>query len=157
MRHRSFWQTLEQGLVTPGSSIPTLIAMSTDPLPSIRIRIENLIKDIDTKYTGMIASKAIPGVRMAFRLQTEIRKNVKDLIRGLRQCDSQALASNNSTEREIPKMSNDIQALLSGLYASIRTNRQQRRSFLSAILRLFSENNKVKLEIENISFIIKGE
>lgn len=49
------WQTLEQGLVTPGSSIPTLIAMSTDPLPSIRIRIENLIKDIDSKYTGMIA------------------------------------------------------------------------------------------------------
>lgn len=49
------WQTLEQGLVTPGSSIPTLIAMSTDSLSSIRIRIESLIKDIDTKYTGMIA------------------------------------------------------------------------------------------------------
>ena len=48
-------QTLEQGLVTPGSSIPTLMAMSTDPLPVIRIKIENLIRDIDTKYSGMIA------------------------------------------------------------------------------------------------------
>ena len=43
------WQTLQQGLVTPGSAIPTLIAMCTDPLPNVRVRIEQLIKDIDTK------------------------------------------------------------------------------------------------------------
>lgn len=49
------WQTLEQGLVTPGSSIPTLIAMSTDPIQNVRIKIANLIKDIDTKYSGMVA------------------------------------------------------------------------------------------------------
>jgi hypothetical protein len=47
-------QTLEQGLVTPGSSIPTLIAMSTDPLAVIRSRIEHLIRDMNTKYKGLI-------------------------------------------------------------------------------------------------------
>lgn len=57
----------------------------------------------------------------------------------------------DTVEREIPKMSNDIQAQLSGLYSSIRTNRQQRRSFLSSILRLFSENFK---DVSNWFFLI---
>lgn len=46
--------TLSQGLVTPGSSIPTLIAMSTDSIPGIRNKVENMLKDIDTKYSGMV-------------------------------------------------------------------------------------------------------
>lgn len=46
--------TLSQGLVTPGSSIPTLIAMSTDPLTKIRNKVENMLKDIDSKYAGMV-------------------------------------------------------------------------------------------------------
>lgn len=49
------WQTLEQGLVTPGLSIPTLIAMTTDSISGTRVRIENLIKEIDSKYSGMIS------------------------------------------------------------------------------------------------------
>lgn len=49
------WQTLSRGLIMPGSSIPTLIAMSTDILPNIRLKIEALIKDIEIKYPGIIA------------------------------------------------------------------------------------------------------
>jgi len=45
---------LEQGLVTPGSSIPTLIAMSTDYLSQIRIGVDILIRDMNTKYKGLI-------------------------------------------------------------------------------------------------------
>lgn len=52
-------------------------------------------------------------------------------------------------------LSNDVQSLLMGLYVGIRTNRQQRRSFLSAILRLFSENMKeVKFIKFNINYIL---
>lgn len=48
----------------------------------------------------------------------------------------------------VPKMTNDGQAILSGLYQSLRVNRQQRRSFLSAVLRLFSEDcREVNLNI----------
>jgi len=46
--------TLQQGLVTPGSSIPTLISMSTDLLPNVRTKVENLLKEIDQKYAGMV-------------------------------------------------------------------------------------------------------
>lgn len=46
--------TLGQGLVTPGSSIPTLIAMSTDSIAAIRNKVGNLLKDIDSKYAGMV-------------------------------------------------------------------------------------------------------
>lgn len=49
------WQTLYRGLIMPGSAIPTLIAMSTDTLPTIRLKIESLIKDIEVKYPGIIA------------------------------------------------------------------------------------------------------
>lgn len=48
------WGTLSQGLVTPGSSIAVLIAMSTDSLLVIRNKVEGLIKDIDSKYQGMV-------------------------------------------------------------------------------------------------------
>lgn len=41
--------------MTPGSSIPTLIAMSTDPIAAVRVRISNLIKETDAKYAGMVA------------------------------------------------------------------------------------------------------
>uniref|UniRef100_A0A915D8C6 Nipped-B protein n=1 Tax=Ditylenchus dipsaci TaxID=166011 RepID=A0A915D8C6_9BILA len=126
------WQTLEQGLVTPGSSIPTLMAMSTDPLPVVRIKIENLIKDIDTKYSGMVAAKTTPGVQIGIRLAAESVLGVNDKTR-------------------LPKMSNDAQSLLSGLYVGIRTNRQQRRSFLTAMLRFFEEN--AKLEVEDWIFV----
>lgn len=51
------WQTLSRGLIMPASAIPTLIAMSTDTLPSIRLKIEALVKDIEIKYPGIIAVK----------------------------------------------------------------------------------------------------
>lgn len=80
---------------------------------------------------------------MAFRLHKKIyadiqpRQEEKNLpvasIRGVRS------ASDLLTDLTL---SNDVQSLLMGLYVGIRTNRQQRRSFLSAILRLFSENIK---------------
>uniref|UniRef100_A0A914CW65 Nipped-B protein n=1 Tax=Acrobeloides nanus TaxID=290746 RepID=A0A914CW65_9BILA len=145
------WQTLQQGLVTPGSSIPTLISMSTDSLPNIRTKVENLLKEIDTKYAGMVPSKAVIGVRMSFRLQKYIKRDSNKIIRGIRQCEHSAGATLD--QNGLPKSVNDGQAILGGLYSMLRMNRQQRRSFLSALLRLFSENSTEKLGLEEWVFV----
>uniref|UniRef100_A0A0N5A0L1 Nipped-B protein n=1 Tax=Parastrongyloides trichosuri TaxID=131310 RepID=A0A0N5A0L1_PARTI len=146
------WQTLQQGLVTPGSSIPTLIAMSTDPQIKIRYRIENVLKEIDSKYTGMIPSKSVLGIRMASKLHNMLKKVLKhNVLRGIRSCDQVGQITLN--EYNIPKNTDDAAAMLSGLYSLLRTNRQQRRSFLSSTLRLFSEASKEKLSLEEWIFV----
>lgn len=40
------------------------------------------------------------------------------------------------------KMSKEVQATLSGLYNSFRSNKQRRKTFLESLLRLFSDNQK---------------
>lgn len=127
------FQTQSQGLLTPGSAIPILIAMCTDRVPAIRNRIESLVKEIDAKYSGMVSSKAIMGVRQSFLLQTVIRKETNEVIRGIRPID---LRPTN----DLPTASNDVQSVLNGLYSCIRNNRQQRRNFLGSALRLFAEH-----------------
>ncbi|KAF8362930.1 pqn-85 [Pristionchus pacificus] len=138
------WQTLSQGLVTPGSSIHVLIAMSTDPIPAIRHKVESLVKDIDNKYQGMVQSKAVQGVRSAFTLQKRVREDVNSFVRGIRAVEQSAMSSGKAVSMVYgaPKNSNDGQALLSGLYQSLRGNKQQRRSLVNSMLRLFTEDTK---------------
>ncbi|KAK6104387.1 Sister chromatid cohesion C-terminus family protein [Brugia pahangi] len=149
--------TLSQGLVTPGSSIPTLIAMSTDRNTLIRNKVENILRDIDSKYAGMVPSKAVAGIRCSFRLHMIIKKDPECVLRGIRVCDQAVTAAgsidNLKLVNGVPKMTNDGQALLSGLYQNLRGNRQQRRSFLSSILRLFSEDSREKLTLEEWLFV----
>ncbi|KIH55417.1 hypothetical protein ANCDUO_14426 [Ancylostoma duodenale] len=91
--------TYTQGLVTPGTSIATLIAMTTDPLPIVRNRVEAMLRDIDAKYAGMIQSTATQGVRKAYQLQLHIRGTSSDgtqrAIRGIRACDVSPYATTN--------------------------------------------------------------
>ncbi|KHN74356.1 Nipped-B-like protein pqn-85 [Toxocara canis] len=135
--------TLSQGLVTPGASIPTLIAMSTDRIPAIRNKVENMLKDIDSKYAGMVPSKAVSGIRCSFRLQRHLKRDQGTPLRGIRACDPSAASGAKGTavrmQHGVPKMTNEGQAILSGLYQSLRVNRQQRRSFLSSVLRKVQE------------------
>ncbi|EFO84478.1 CRE-PQN-85 protein [Caenorhabditis remanei] len=127
------WLTLNQGLVTPGASIPTLIAMITDPVEIIRNRIDILLKEIDSKYSGMVQSKAMLGVRLAFKLHQKL--HIHKFVRGFRFCDFHL----NTHPGALPEKTHDGMAVLSGLYQSLRTNRQQRRSFLQSMVKLFSE------------------
>lgn len=130
------WLTLNQGLVTPGASIPTLIAMTTDPVEMIRNRIDILLKEIDSKYSGMVQSKAMLGVRLAYSLHYKLRVHAQqNFVRGFRFCDFHL----NTLPNALPDKTHDGMAVLSGLYQSLRTNRQQRRSFLTAVVKLFSE------------------
>ncbi|KAJ1354545.1 hypothetical protein KIN20_011525 [Parelaphostrongylus tenuis] len=152
--------TYTQGLVTPGTSIATLIAMTTDPLTIVRNRVEAMLKDIDAKYSGMIQSTAAQGVRKAYQLQVQIRGGVsgdnEKVIRGIRACDSSPCGTSNvriDPSTSLPRYSNDGQAVLSGLYQRLRTNRQQRRSFLTTVLRLFSEDSREKLRLNEWIFV----
>ncbi|WKX93369.1 hypothetical protein Q1695_010984 [Nippostrongylus brasiliensis] len=151
--------TYTQGLVTPGTSIATLIAMTTDPLPIVRSRVEGMLKDIDAKYAGMIQSTATQGVRKAYQLQLQIRGNSDEnshFIRGIRACDVSPYSTGTARIDQstgLPRHSNDGQAVLSGLYQRLRTNRQHRRSFLTSVLRLFSEDSREKLRLEEWVFV----
>ncbi|CEF70691.1 Nipped-B-like protein [Strongyloides ratti] len=118
------WQTLQQGLVTPGSSIPTLIAMTTDPQIKIRYRIENVLKEIDSKYTGMIPSKSVLGIRMASKLHIMLKKVYKNsILRGIRSCDQVGQITLN--EYNIPKNTDDAAAKLSGLYTLLQASKEK--------------------------------
>ncbi|CAK5081945.1 unnamed protein product [Meloidogyne enterolobii] len=147
-------QTLEQGLVTPGSSIPTLIAMSTDYLSQIRIGVDILIRDMNTKYKGLILSKAVAGIRLSFELQKKIRNNARKIIRGFRANDNPLNSNRASTNSEkLLTHSIDVTALLSIFYINVRANRQNRRTFLSSLLKIFSEENSDKTEQEEWLFL----
>uniref|UniRef100_A0A0N4V606 Nipped-B protein n=1 Tax=Enterobius vermicularis TaxID=51028 RepID=A0A0N4V606_ENTVE len=145
--------TLNQGLVTPGSSIPTLIAMTTDSIPALRNKVDNVLRNIDAKYSGMVPSKAIPGIRCSFRLQKLLKKEPSMSLRGIRAVEQPPGAGKIKLQDGLPKMTNDGQAILSGLYQGLRSNRQQRRSFLSSVLRLFSEDCREKLSLEEWIFL----
>ncbi|PIC49770.1 hypothetical protein B9Z55_008270 [Caenorhabditis nigoni] len=133
------WLTLNQGLVTPGASIPTLIAMITDPVETIRNRIDILLKEIDSKYSGMVQSKAMQGVRLAYKLHQKLHLHAKThkYVRGFRFCDFHL----NTKPEALPEKTHDGMAVLSGLYQSLRTNRQTRRSFVQMVVKLFSDGD----------------
>ncbi|KAK0394945.1 hypothetical protein QR680_001025 [Steinernema hermaphroditum] len=147
------FMTLGQGLVTPGSSIPTLIAITTDEKSLVQIKMEGILKDIDLKYPTMVASRSIGGIRQSFRLQSVIN-SVGITIRGFR-CTPHEVHDRKITmaPNGLPKYANDCQATLSCLYTILRSNRQQRRSFLSMILRLFQDDNKERLSVSELLYV----
>ncbi|VDN18920.1 unnamed protein product [Gongylonema pulchrum] len=150
-----------QGLVTPGSSIPTLIAMSTDPEPRIRSSVERALRDIDSKYSGMVMSKAITGIRQAFRLRKILKIDANNIVRGIRSLELLPTPSTSGSVESskakvfhrVPEKTANGQAMLSGLYQNLRGVRQQRRSFLSSVLRLFSEDSREKLTLEEWVYV----
>ena len=74
-----------QGLVTPGDPLPTMIAMTTDAIPTIRNKIEPLLKEIDQKYSGMLASKATLGIRWTFEVHRQLNVGKNSYVfRGFR-------------------------------------------------------------------------
>ncbi|VDM40811.1 unnamed protein product [Toxocara canis] len=105
----------------------------------------------------ILRSKAVSGIRCSFRLQRHLKRDQGTPLRGIRACDPSAASGAKGTavrmQHGVPKMTNEGQAILSGLYQSLRVNRQQRRSFLSSVLRLFSEDCREKLSLEEWVFV----
>uniref|UniRef100_A0A3Q1BMG9 Nipped-B protein n=1 Tax=Amphiprion ocellaris TaxID=80972 RepID=A0A3Q1BMG9_AMPOC len=115
--------TLSQGLIHPVQCVPYLIAMGTDPEPTMKNKADQQLVDIDKKYSGFIHMKAVAGLKMSYQVQQAIHGPSKAVIRGFRHDDSDS-------------------ALCSHLYTLVRGNRQHRRAFLLSLLNLFDDSSK---------------
>ncbi|XP_024130829.1 nipped-B-like protein A isoform X3 [Oryzias melastigma] len=124
--------TLNQGLIHPVQCVPYLIAMGTDPEPTMRNKADQQLVEIDKKYTGFIHMKAVAGMKMSYSLQQAINSSRKTIIRGFRHDETHT-------------------ALCSHLYTMIRGNRQHRRAFLISLLNLFDDS--AKTEVNMLLFI----
>ncbi|XP_073322109.1 nipped-B-like protein A isoform X2 [Pagrus major] len=120
--------TLNQGLIHPVQCVPYLIAMGTDPEPSMRNKADQQLVEIDKKYTGFIHMKAVAGMKMSYNLQQAINMSRKSIIRGFRQDETHS-------------------ALCSHLFTMIRGNRQHRRAFLISLLNLFDDSSKTEVNM----------
>ncbi|XP_034726980.1 nipped-B-like protein A isoform X3 [Etheostoma cragini] len=120
--------TLNQGLIHPVQCVPYLIAMGTDPEPSMRNKSDQQLVEIDKKYTGFIHMKAVAGMKMSYNLQQAIAPSRRTIIRGFRQDETHS-------------------ALCSHLFTMIRGNRQHRRAFLISLLNLFDDSSKTEVNM----------
>ncbi|XP_020651344.3 nipped-B-like protein isoform X3 [Pogona vitticeps] len=120
--------TLNQGLIHPVQCVPYLIAMGTDPEPSMRNKADQQLVEIDKKYAGFIHMKAVAGMKMSYQVQQAINTSPKEPVRGFRQDESSS-------------------ALCSHLYSMIRGNRQHRRAFLISLLNLFDDTAKTEVNM----------
>ncbi|KAG1944007.1 nipped-B-like protein A [Pimephales promelas] len=120
--------TLSQGLIHPVQCVPYLIAMGTDPEPTMRNKADQQLVEIDKKYTGFIHMKAVAGMKMSYQVQQAIWASSGTVIRGFRQDESNS-------------------AQCSHLYSMVRANRQHRRAFLIALLNLFDDSSKMEVSL----------
>ncbi|XP_026504841.1 nipped-B-like protein isoform X4 [Terrapene carolina triunguis] len=120
--------TLNQGLIHPVQCVPYLIAMGTDPEPSMRNKADQQLVEIDKKYAGFIHMKAVAGMKMSYQVQQAINTCPKNPVRGFRHDESSS-------------------ALCSHLYSMIRGNRQHRRAFLISLLNLFDDTAKTEVNM----------
>ncbi|KAK2556654.1 Nipped-B-like protein B [Acropora cervicornis] len=118
---------LRQGLVHPVQCVPYLIAIGTDDEPQMRVKSDQQLTEIDSKYSMFVQMKALAGIKMSFELQRLVQREKNTAIRGYR------------------KESN--QCLLSHLYSIIRTGRQPRRSLLQSMLRIFDDPKGSKVDL----------
>ncbi|KAM4635314.1 nipped-B-like protein B isoform 2-T2 [Polymixia lowei] len=120
--------TLNQGLVHPVQCVPYLIAMGTDPEPTMRNKADQQLIEIDKKYTGFIHMKAVAGMKMSYKVQQAITGSKGTLVRGFRQEETTS-------------------ALCSHLFTMVRGNRQHRRAFLISLLNLFDDSYKTEVNM----------
>uniref|UniRef100_A0A3B3T683 Nipped-B protein n=1 Tax=Paramormyrops kingsleyae TaxID=1676925 RepID=A0A3B3T683_9TELE len=120
--------TLNQGLIHPVQCVPYLIAMGTDPEPSMRNKSDQQLVEIDKKYTGFIHMKAVAGMKMSYQVQRAIWPAQSTIIRGFRPDEIHS-------------------ALCSHLYSMVRGNRQHRRAFLISLLNLFDDSSKTEVNM----------
>ncbi|TKS84457.1 Nipped-B-like protein [Collichthys lucidus] len=120
--------TLSQGLIHPVQCVPYLIAMGTDPEPTMKNKADQQLVEIDKKYIGFIHMKAVAGLKMSYQVQQAINGSRGAVVRGFRQDDTDA-------------------ALCSHLYSMVRSNRQHRRAFLISLLNLFDDSSKTEVNM----------
>lgn len=78
--------------------------------------------------------KALHGVKMSYRLQLTLQQDVEEPVRGMRIDDGNS------------------QSLNAFLYSTLRSNRQNRRGFVTSLLNLFDDSS-VSVPYTNTHFI----
>ncbi|XP_072030780.1 nipped-B-like protein A isoform X2 [Amphiura filiformis] len=121
--------TLKQGLVHPVQCVPYLITMGSDEESAIKIKADQMLSEIDSRYPGFIQMKAIAGIKMAFHLQKLLHTEEGDSLRGVRVKE------------------NGVVSLCNHVYSIIRSGRSQRRALLTCLLNLFDEQVKTDMEL----------
>ncbi|XP_033101457.1 nipped-B-like protein [Anneissia japonica] len=119
--------TLKQGLVHPVQCVPYLVCSGSDSEASIRIKADQQLSDIDSRYPGFIHMKAIAGIRTAFRLQKLLNGCKKEPLRGMR-------------------VQENMVSHCTHLYSMIRSHRQHRRALLLSLLHLYDDSARTDLE-----------
>uniref|UniRef100_A0A3P8VVE4 Nipped-B protein n=1 Tax=Cynoglossus semilaevis TaxID=244447 RepID=A0A3P8VVE4_CYNSE len=94
--------TLNQGLIHPVQCVPYLIAMGTDPEPTMRNKADQQLVEIDKKYTGFIHMKAVAGMKMSYNLQQAIGLSRTTIIRGFRQDETHSALCNCNYDTNLP-------------------------------------------------------
>ena len=113
--------TLKQGLVHPVQCVPYLVTMGSDEESAIKVKADQMLSEIDSRYPGFIQMKAIAGIKMSYHLQKLLQTEEGEPIRGVREKESGAVAVCNH------------------VYSIIRSSRQHRRALLTCLLNLFDE------------------
>ena len=118
---------LAQGLVHPVTIVPYLICMSTDCEKLVSHSADRQLQDIEKKYPGFVHTKAQVGIKLSYRLQKILQKDLS-LVRGMR-----------LKEGEYPAALNGF------LYTILRNTKQQRRAIVQSFLKQFDESAKTSL------------
>lgn len=118
---------LAQGLVHPMTIVPYLICMSTDCETTVSHSADKQLQEIEKKYPGFVHTKAQVGIKLSYRLQQMLQKEV-NVIRGMR-----------TKEGEYPTALNGF------LYSILRNTKQQRRAIVQSFLKQFDESVKTSL------------
>ncbi|RHY67383.1 hypothetical protein DYB30_001889 [Aphanomyces astaci] len=112
---------LTQGLIAPMQCIPTLVALETDQLASVRDTAYLHLVAIHSKFPNMVSGPAIQGIFSSYQFQT--RAFGKAIV-----CDTD----------------NVVRCYLGRMYrACIQGNRSQRHAFFNGLLGAFRERGPV--------------
>lgn len=125
------------GHINPLSIVPSLIALSSDDDPTIRVRADHILQEIERKYSNFVNMKSKQGVLESFILNRGKRGfhrlEKQHGVAGSNDVQSEQASESTTTARQYV----NISAKLSNLYSVIATNRQQRRAFINSLLRYF--------------------
>uniref|UniRef100_H3CUG8 Nipped-B protein n=1 Tax=Tetraodon nigroviridis TaxID=99883 RepID=H3CUG8_TETNG len=120
--------TLSQGLIHPVQCVPYLIAMGTDPEPTMKNKADQQLVEIDKKYSGFIHLSACVALPPSYLLLSG-----SDTFAWLRECGNKSCVLTC--------------IVCSHLYTMVRGNRQHRRAFLISLLNLFDDSSKTEVHM----------
>ena len=131
---------VKQGLANPLLCIPSVVAATTDPEGSIKDTAFKLLCFLDEKFPSFLDIKAIDSVRLSYAY-------LRDAVR-------QKPIYGYKANAEV------LEAVLDPVYLLLRSHRQQRNHFLSALVALFDfdlrDISKIQIDIQFLRYVVEN-